>query len=62
MVGPMTAAMPGVLGRLQWKQDPRGGFSLVVPRGLEPLLGERPEARLQAFGKVVERTLRFDVR
>ncbi len=58
----LTAAMPGVLGRLQWKQDPRGGFSLVVPRGLEPLLGERPEARLQAFAKVVERTLRFDVR
>ncbi|WP_441294090.1 Ppx/GppA family phosphatase [Aureimonas sp. N4] len=58
----LTAAMPGVLGRLQWKQDPRGGFSLVIPRDLEPLLGERPEARLQAFSKIVERTLRFDVR
>ena len=58
----LTAAMPGVLGRLQWKQDPRGGFSLVVPRDLEGLLGERPEARLQAFARIVERTLRFDVR
>ncbi|WP_244631076.1 Ppx/GppA phosphatase family protein [Aureimonas sp. ME7] len=58
----LTAAMPGVLERLRWAQDPRGGFTLAVPKDLAGLLGERPEARLQAFAKVVERTLRLEVR
>lgn len=58
----LTAAMPGVLERLRWAQDPRGGFTLVVPKDLGGLVGERPEARLQAFARVVERTLRLEVR
>ncbi len=58
----LTAAMPGIVDRLRWAQDPRGGFALVVPKDVGGLLGERPEVRLQHFAKVVDRTLRFDVR
>ncbi|SDO04358.1 Ppx/GppA family phosphatase [Aureimonas jatrophae] len=58
----LTAAMPGVLGRLRWLQDPRGGFTLAVPRELAGLIGERPEARLQAFSRIVDRTLRMEAR
>ncbi|WP_082016044.1 Ppx/GppA phosphatase family protein [Aureimonas altamirensis] len=58
----LTAAIPGVLGKLRWVQDPRGGFTLAVPADLADLLGERPRARFQQFAKVVERTLRIEVR
>jgi exopolyphosphatase/guanosine-5'-triphosphate,3'-diphosphate pyrophosphatase len=51
-----------VIERLRWAQDPRGGFTLVVPKDLAGLIGERPEARLQAFARVVERTLRMEAR
>lgn len=58
----LTAAMPGVLERLRWAQDPRGGFTLVIPRDLAGLMGERPDARLQAFARIIDRTLRMEVR
>ncbi|WP_062229329.1 Ppx/GppA family phosphatase [Aureimonas frigidaquae] len=58
----LTAAMPGVLERLRWIQDPRGGFTLVVPKDLAELVGERPRARFQQFAKVIDRTLRLEVR
>ena len=59
----LTAAMPGVLGRLSWRPEPRGGgFVLVVPKDLAGLLGERPEGRLQAFAKIIDKPLRFEVR
>ncbi|MBC8129474.1 MAG: exopolyphosphatase, partial [Rhizobiaceae bacterium] len=58
----LTASMPGVLPRLKWMQDPRGGFALVLPKDLAGLVGERPEGRLEQFGKIVERTLRLDIR
>ena len=54
--------MPGVLDRFRWAQDPRGGFTLVIPRDLGELIGERPEGRLQQFAKVVEKTLRMEAR
>lgn len=58
----LTASMPGVLPRLKWTQDPRGGFALVLPKDLGGLLGERPEGRLEQFGKIVEKKLRLEVR
>jgi exopolyphosphatase/guanosine-5'-triphosphate,3'-diphosphate pyrophosphatase len=58
----MTASMPGILPLFKWAQDPRGGFALVLPPELAGLIGERPIGRLEQFGKVVERTLRFEVR
>lgn len=58
----LSAAMPGVLDRLRWASDPRGGFTLVVPKDLEGLLGERPAGRVQQFGKIVDRKLRLEVR
>jgi len=58
----LTASMPGVLDQLKWAQDPRGGFTLVIPRALAALIGERPEGRLQQFAKTVDKTLRMEVR
>ena len=58
----LTASMPGVLDQIKWAQDPRGGFTLVIPQHLADLVGERPEGRLQQFAKVVEKTLRMEVR
>ena len=58
----LTASMPGVLPRLRWAQDPRGGFTLVVPKDLGGLVGERPEGRLDQLAKTVERKLRMEVR
>ncbi|WP_331684628.1 Ppx/GppA family phosphatase [Consotaella aegiceratis] len=58
----LTASMPGVLDQLRWVQDPRGGFTLVLPKGLAGLMGDRPENRLQQLAKLVERTLRMEAR
>ncbi|MCB8835999.1 Ppx/GppA family phosphatase [Aurantimonas sp. VKM B-3413] len=58
----LTASMPGVLDQLKWAQDPRGGFTLVVPGALGALVGERPDGRLQQFARVVEKTLRLEAR
>jgi len=58
----LTASMPGVLNQIKWAQDPRGGFTLVIPADLADLVGERPEGRLQQFAKVVDKTLRMEVR
>jgi exopolyphosphatase/guanosine-5'-triphosphate,3'-diphosphate pyrophosphatase len=58
----MTASMPGVLDQLRWAQDPRGGFTLVVPKKLGALIGERPEGRLQQFARIIGKTLRMEAR
>ena len=58
----LTASMPGVLNDIKWAQDPRGGVTLVIPQHLAALIGERPDGRLQQFAKIVEKTLRMEVR
>ncbi len=58
----LTAAMPGLLNRLRWMPDSRGGFTLAVPRDLGGLVGEKPEGRLQQFAALVGKTLRMEVR
>ena len=58
----LTASMPGVLDDIKWAHDPRGGMTLVIPQHLAALVGERPEGRLQQFAKIVEKTLRMEVR
>ncbi|WP_199520183.1 exopolyphosphatase [Fulvimarina endophytica] len=58
----LTASMPGVLDRFRWSQDPRGGFTLVLPEDLASLIGSRPEGRLQQFAKLVGQTLRMEAR
>ncbi|KAB0680695.1 Ppx/GppA family phosphatase [Aureimonas leprariae] len=57
----LTASTPGILNRLRWRQDPRGGFTLVLPRDLAGLVSEKPLARLESFARVVDRKLRLDV-
>ncbi|KQT52943.1 exopolyphosphatase [Aureimonas sp. Leaf460] len=56
----LTASVPGILGRLQWRQDPRGGYTLLLPRDLAGLISEKPVSRLDAFSKVVDRKLRIE--
>ncbi|WP_373288921.1 exopolyphosphatase [Aureimonas endophytica] len=57
----LTASMPGILDRLRWRQDPRGGFTLLLPKDLAGLISDKPVARLEQFAKVVDRRLRLDV-
>jgi exopolyphosphatase/guanosine-5'-triphosphate,3'-diphosphate pyrophosphatase len=56
----LTASVPGILGRLQWRQDPRGGYTLLLPRDLAGLISEKPVSRLETFAKIVDRKLRIE--
>ncbi|WP_425342145.1 Ppx/GppA family phosphatase [Jiella mangrovi] len=58
----LTASMPGILDQFKWAQDPRGGFTLVIPPSFADLIGERPDGRLQQFAKVVGKVLRMEAR
>ena len=58
----LTASMPGILDQFKWAQDPRGGFTLVMPAQFADLNGERPDGRLQQFAKIVDKTLRMEAR
>ncbi|MCD2470831.1 Ppx/GppA family phosphatase [Jiella sp. MQZ9-1] len=58
----LTASMPGILDQFKWAQDPRGGFTLVLPAHLADLVGERPDGRLQQFAKIVGKSLRIEAR
>ncbi|WP_116002589.1 Ppx/GppA family phosphatase [Consotaella salsifontis] len=58
----LSTSTPGLLERLRWVQDPRGGFTLAVPPELGGLIGSRVDNRLQNFAKLVERTLRLEAR
>lgn len=58
----LTASMPGILDQFKWAQDPRGGFTLVMPAQFADIIGERPDGRLQQFARIVEKTLRMEAR
>lgn len=58
----LTVSMSGVLDRFRWAQDPRGGFTLILPKDLEGLIGARPEGRLEQFAKIVKQPLRLEAR
>jgi exopolyphosphatase / guanosine-5'-triphosphate,3'-diphosphate pyrophosphatase len=57
----LTASTPGILPRLRWRQDPRGGFTLLLPSDLAGLVSEKPIARLDSFSRILSRKLRLDV-
>jgi exopolyphosphatase/guanosine-5'-triphosphate,3'-diphosphate pyrophosphatase len=57
----LTAAMPGVMPRLQWKADGDRSLSLVIPSDLAALHGERLEGRLAQLGKIAGRKLRIEL-
>ncbi len=55
----LSASMPGVIPRLRWDKHEDGSLSLVVPRELEALLGERPNGRVAQLARVTGKTLRL---
>jgi exopolyphosphatase/guanosine-5'-triphosphate,3'-diphosphate pyrophosphatase len=55
----LTASMPGVMPLLSWRREPDGTLSLVVPKAVAALHGERPEGRLAQLAKIANRKLRF---
>ncbi|MBP0439056.1 exopolyphosphatase [Tianweitania sediminis] len=57
----LSASMPGVLPRLQWREAKDGTLSLVLPRDLAHLNGERPAGRLAHLAKVTNRQLKLEV-
>lgn len=57
----LTASTPGILERLRWRQDPRGGFTLLLPPDLAGLISEKPIGRLEQFARIVDRKLRLDI-
>ncbi len=57
----LTASTPGILDRLRWRPDARGGFRLLLPPDLAGLVSEKPLGRLEQFAKLVDRRLRLDI-
>lgn len=57
----LSASMPGVIPRLQWRETENGGLQLVVPKSHADLVAERPEARLQHLAKLVGKELHLVV-
>lgn len=47
-----TAAMPGVIGHLQWRRAPDGAMELVIPADRAALAGERPAGRIDQLARV----------
>ena len=56
-----TAAMPGVMPRLEWARRESGAMSLVIPSSLAGLYGERLEGRLAQFSRIAGKKLEFSV-
>ncbi len=53
----LSASMPGVIPRLRWRAQPDGGLTLIIPRSLAALEGERPAGRLAQLARIVGRNL-----
>jgi exopolyphosphatase / guanosine-5'-triphosphate,3'-diphosphate pyrophosphatase len=52
-----SAAMPGVIPSLKWRNGPGGSLSLVIPRSHANLNGERPAGRLAQLARITGRNL-----
>ena len=57
----LSAAMPGVIPKLSWREAGDGRLVLVVPRTHANLIGERPSGRLAQLARLVERPLDFAI-
>jgi exopolyphosphatase / guanosine-5'-triphosphate,3'-diphosphate pyrophosphatase len=53
-----SAAMPGVIPQLRLLPDGAGTYVLSVPKEFADLVGDRTENRLQAFSKLIGKTIR----
>ena len=52
-----SASMPGIIPQLTWRAGEGDRLTLVVPARFRDLVGERPEGRLSALSKVLNRPL-----
>ncbi|WP_223476869.1 exopolyphosphatase [Oricola indica] len=52
-----TAAMPGVIGDVTWREKPDGSMELVLPRRLAELHGARPLGRVNQLAKTIGREI-----
>jgi exopolyphosphatase / guanosine-5'-triphosphate,3'-diphosphate pyrophosphatase len=52
-----SASMPGLIPSLDWREGQEGRLTLVVPERFRALVGERPEGRLAALSRVLNRPL-----
>ena len=52
-----SASMPGVIPKLRWEANDRGGLTLVIPASHAGLMGERPDGRLQQLARMTGRLL-----
>lgn len=57
----LSASMPGVLPRLDWREDSDGTLTLLLPRDLAHLNGERPAGRIAHLAKVTGRQVKIEV-
>ncbi|WP_420960047.1 exopolyphosphatase [Brucella sp. IR073] len=57
----LSASMPAIIPRLEWRKLENGGLELVVPKEHADLVAERPEGRLQHLAKLVGKELHLVV-
>jgi len=57
----LSASMPGIIPRLEWRAREDGALLLVIPASHVGLLGERPSGRLAQLAKLVGRHMEFAV-
>ncbi len=56
-----SASMPGLIPTLSWRAGEGGRLTLIVPERSRALVGERPEGRLAALSKVLNRPIDLTV-
>jgi exopolyphosphatase/guanosine-5'-triphosphate,3'-diphosphate pyrophosphatase len=52
-----TAAMPGVIGDVTWREREDGAMELILPRRLAELHGSRPMGRINQLAKIMNREI-----
>jgi exopolyphosphatase/guanosine-5'-triphosphate,3'-diphosphate pyrophosphatase len=57
----LSASMPGVIPQLRWETGPGNALSLVMPRSLAALHGERPIGRMAQLSRVLGRKVELVV-
>ena len=57
----LSASMPGVIPRLEWRRREDGTLLLTVPKSHAALFGERPAGRLAQLARLVGRNMEFAV-
>lgn len=57
----LSASMPGLMPRLEWRKGEGGKLSLVVPASHAGLMGERPAGRMAQLARVLDRPMEIVV-